>query len=77
MAEDWHSTHAVFGLKYHRIWCTKNRGKILRDRVAECARGCFCATVGAVDEAPFKTYIENQKWDKDDESFKITAPTKP
>jgi putative transposase len=41
------------------------------------ARGYFCATVGAVDEATIKAYIENQKWDEDDESFKITAPTKP
>src|ERR1700728_941102 len=41
------------------------------------ARGYFCATVGAVDEATIQTYIENQRWDEDDESFKITAPTKP
>jgi putative transposase len=41
------------------------------------ARGYFCATVGAVDEATIKTYIENQKWDEDEEGFKITAPTKP
>ena len=32
---------------------------------------------GAVDEATIKAYIENQKWDEDDESFKITAPAKP
>lgn len=37
------------------------------------ARGYFCATVGA---ATIKAYIENQRWDED-ESFKITAPTKP
>ncbi len=41
------------------------------------ARGYFCATVGAVDEATIKAYIENQRWDEDDESFKITAPAKP
>jgi putative transposase len=41
------------------------------------ARGYFCATVGAVDEATIKAHIENQRWDEDDESFKITAPTKP
>lgn len=41
------------------------------------ARGYFGATVGAVDEATIKAYIENQQWDEDDESFKITAPTKP
>ena len=34
-------------------------------------------TVGAVDEATIKAYIENQKWDEDEEGFKITAPTKP
>ena len=41
------------------------------------ARGYFCATVGAVDEATIKAYIEEQRWDEDDEAFKITAPTKP
>jgi hypothetical protein len=41
------------------------------------ARGYFCATVGAVDEATIKAYIESQKWDKDDQGFKITAPTEP
>jgi putative transposase len=41
------------------------------------ARGYFCATVGAVDEARIKAYIENQKWDEDEEGFKITAPTEP
>src|SRR5579864_7281215 len=137
----------VFDLKYHLIWCTKYRKKILRGRIAErardlirpvCAarsvvivrgavspdhihlllaappilapakltqyikgrssrllqaefpelrkqywgqhmwaRGYFCATVGAVDEATIKAYIENQRWDEDEEGFKITAPTKP
>jgi putative transposase len=134
MAEYRHSAHAVFDLKYHVIWCTKYRYKILRRRVAErardlirqiCqtrdvvivrgavspdhihlllsappvlspakmvqyikgrssrnlqaefaelrkrywgqhmwARGYFCATVGAVDEATIKAYIESQKWAK-------------
>ena len=41
------------------------------------ARGYFCATVGAVDEATIKAYIENQKWDEDDQGFKVTAPTEP
>jgi len=41
------------------------------------ARGYFCATVGAVDEDTIKHYIETQRWDEDDEGFKITAPTKP
>ena len=41
------------------------------------ARGYFCATVGAVDEATIKAYIESQKWDEDDHGFKITAPTEP
>jgi hypothetical protein len=33
--------------------------------------------VGAVDEQTVKQYIENQKWDEDDQGFKITAPTEP
>ena len=41
------------------------------------ARGYFCATVGAVDEQMLKAYIENPKWDEDDQGFKITAPTEP
>ena len=35
------------------------------------------AFVGAVDEKTIQAYIENQKWDEDAESFKITAPTEP
>ena len=141
------SAHAVFDIKYHFVWITKYRYKILRGRVAErardllrqicqargavivrgavspdhihmlvsCepdmapaklvqylkgrssrrlqdefpelrkrywgqhlwARGYFCASVGAVDEEAIKKYIENQKWDEDDQGFKITAPTEP
>jgi putative transposase len=41
------------------------------------ARGYFCATVGAVDEAMIKAYIENRKRDEDDQGFKIRAPTEP
>ena len=41
------------------------------------ARGYFCATVGAVDEATINSYIESQQWDEDEEGFKITASTKP
>ena len=41
------------------------------------ARGYICATVGAVDEATIKAYIESQQWDEDDQGFKITAPTEP
>ena len=33
--------------------------------------------VGAVDEATTKAYVENQKWDQDEQGFKITAPTEP
>ena len=41
------------------------------------ARRYFCATVGTVDEQTIREYIENQKWDQDDQGFKITAPTEP
>jgi len=147
MVEYRHSAHAVYDIKYHVIWVTKYRYKVMRGRVAErareltrqiCAardlaivrgaispdhvhmllsappdlapakvvqyikgrssrllqeefaelrkrywgqhlwaRGYFCATVGAVDEELIKRYIENQRWDEDDEGFKILAPTKP
>ena len=142
-----HSAHAVFDLKYHVVWTTKYRYKILRGDVAErardlirqigaarevtiirgavspdhvhmlwaappqlapsklvqflkgrssrmlqeefpalrkrywgqhlWARGYFCASVGAVDEKVIMAYIENQRWDEDQEGFKITAPTEP
>lgn len=141
------SAHAVFDIKYHFVWITKYRYKILRGRVAErardllrqiCqarevvivrgavspdhihmlvssppdmapakivqylkgrswrrlqdefpelrkrywgehlwARGYFCASVGAVDEETIQKYIESQKWDEEDQGFKITAPTEP
>ena len=38
MAEYRQSAHAVYDLKYHVIWITKYRYKILRGRVAERAR---------------------------------------
>jgi hypothetical protein len=41
------------------------------------ARGYFCATVGPVDEETIKAYIENQRWDEDDQGFKVTAPIEP
>ena len=147
MVEYRHSAHAVWDIKYHLVWITKYRYKVLRGEVAErardllrqiCqarevviirgavspdhihmlvsspahlapaklvqylkgrssrrlqeefphlrkrywgqhlwARGYFCATVGAVDEETIKAYIENQKWDEDDQGLKITAPTEP
>jgi putative transposase len=147
MAEYRHGAHAVYDIKYHLIWVTKYRYKVLRGAVAErareiirqvChargvviirgavspdhihmlvsappqlspsklvqyvkgrssrrlqdefeelrkrywgqhlwARGYFCATVGAVDEETIKSYIENQRWDEDEEGFKITAPNEP
>jgi putative transposase len=147
MVEYRKSAHAVFDIKYHVVWITKYRYKVLRGRVAErardlirqiCeareivivrgsvspdhihmllsvpahlapskvveyikgrssrrlqdefpelrkrywgqhlwARGYFCATVGAVDEATIREYIESQKWDQDDQGFKIVAPIEP
>ena len=147
MGEYRRGAHAVYDIKYHLIWITKYRYKVLRGRVAErardligqsCqarevvvvrgavsadhvhllvsappqlspsklvqylkgrssrrlqdefgefrkrywgqplwARGYFCATVGAVDEATINSYIESQQWDEDEEGFKITASTKP
>ena len=92
MAEYRHSAHATFDLKYHVIWITKYRYKgrssrKLQEEFPELrkrywgqhlwARGYFCATVGAVDEEMIKAYIENQKWDEDDQGFKITAPAEP
>ncbi len=38
MADYRHSAHATFDLKYHVIWITKYRYKMLRGRIAECAR---------------------------------------
>lgn len=147
MAEYRRSAPAVFDSKYHVVWITKYRYKVLKGRVAErardlirqiCegrdvvmvrgsvspdhihmllsapanlapaklvqyskgrssrrlqdefpelrkrywgqhlwARGYFCATVGAVAEATIREYIEDQKWDQDDQGFKITASAEP
>ena len=147
MVEYRHSAHAIWDIKYHLVWITKYRYKVLRGEVAErardlirqiCqareviilrgavspdhvhllvsvpahiapaklvqyikgrssrrlqeefphlrkryrgqhlwARGYFCASVGAVNEEAIKAYIENQKWDEDDQGFQITGPTEP
>ena len=144
MGDYHHSAHAVWDIKYHLVWITKYRYKILSGEVGErardllrqmaaarevriirgavspdqihmlvvvppqmapaklvqflkgrssrmlqhefphlrkrywgqhlWARGYFCATVGAVDEQTVMQYIENQKWDQDDQGFKVTAP---
>ena len=45
------SAHAVFDIKYHFVWITKYRYKILRGRVAERARDLLrqiCQAKGAV-----------------------------
>jgi putative transposase len=41
------------------------------------ARGYFGATGDAVEEETIKAYLENQKWDQDDQGFQITAPAEP
>ena len=38
MVEYRHNAHATFDLKYHVIWITKYRYKVLRGRIAERAR---------------------------------------
>jgi putative transposase len=38
MAEYRHGAHAVYDIKYHLIWVTKYRYKVLRGSVAERAR---------------------------------------
>ena len=45
------SAHAVFDIKYHFVWITKYRYKILRGRVAERARDLLrqiCQSRGVV-----------------------------
>jgi DNA-binding transcriptional ArsR family regulator len=49
----------------------------LSHHLKELESAGLIATVGAVDEETIKAYIENQKWDEDDQGFKITAPTEP
>ena len=38
MAEYRHSAHAIWDIKYHLVWITKYRYKVLRGEVAERAR---------------------------------------
>ena len=49
MAEYRHSAHAVYDLKYHVVWCTKYRYKIMRGRVAERARDLIRQTCESRD----------------------------
>jgi putative transposase len=137
------SAQAVFDIKYHFVWITKYRYKILRGRITYAcqlrqiceareaviirgavapdqihmllsappdvapaklvpylkgrlsrrlqdefpelrksywgqhlwARGYFCASVGAANEETMRQYIDSQKWDEEDQGFKITAPS--
>jgi putative transposase len=51
MAEYRRSAHAVFDIKYHVVWITKYRYKVLKGRIAERARDVIrqtCETRGIV-----------------------------
>jgi hypothetical protein len=61
------------GAVHQRAFVTASAGGVFR--TAKTIPGP--AYVGAVDEATIKACIENQKWDEDDGSFRITAPTRP
>lgn len=49
MAEYRRSAHAVFDIKYHVVWITKYRYKVLRGRVAERTRDLIRQTCDARD----------------------------
>jgi putative transposase len=49
MAEYRRSAHAVFDIKYHVVWITKYRYKVLRGRIAERARDLIRQTCEARD----------------------------
>ena len=49
MAEYRYSAHTLFDIKYHLIWITKYRYKILRERIAERARDLIRQTCQARD----------------------------
>ncbi len=49
MTEYRHSAHGVYELKYHVVWCTKYRYKIMRGRVAELARDLIRQTCESRD----------------------------
>jgi REP-associated tyrosine transposase len=42
MADYHHSAHAVWDIKYHLVWITKYRYRIVRGEVAERARASCC-----------------------------------
>jgi putative transposase len=72
---------------HRRNWCNSSRGGRLgscKRSSRSCdsgtggqhlwARGYFCASVGAVDEQTIKQYIENQRWDEDDQASRSPRP---
>ncbi len=80
MVEYGKSSHAIWDVKYHMVWITKYRYKVLRKRYWGqhlWSRGYFCASVGAVDEETIRKYIESQQWEDPGENFKITTPSEP
>jgi putative transposase len=74
-------SHTVYDIKYHVIWVTKYRYKVLSKPISSrlrelirqgCeARGYFCATVGSVTEETIKRYIESQELSYKEDIFKI------
>ena len=51
------SAHAVFDIKYHFVWITKYRYKILRGRVAERARDLLAADLQSRDAVIVRGWV--------------------
>jgi REP element-mobilizing transposase RayT len=83
-----HGPHSIYDLKYHIIFCTKYRYRVLtrevgnraRELIREkrywdqylWARGYFAVTVGNVNEADIQKYLEEQKARHKEDNFNIS-----
>jgi len=68
----------MYSLRYHFVWVTKYRDKVLGGEVGKrywgqymWARGYFVGSLGAVTEEMIKGYVENQS-DDEHETFKVS-----
>ena len=85
MVEYGKNAHSVWDVKYHVIWVTKYRHKVLRGEIAVRTRDllrqiCQGREVVIVQGAVSPDHIHmlvSEQWDDPGENFKITALTEP
>ena len=75
-----HGSHSLYDLKYHMVFCTKYRYRILTGQIATRTRELirevcavnYAVTVGNVNEEEIQRYIEQQEVHHKKDDFRIS-----